>query len=125
MESVMALLMQGVISLCPWGISPSYFASFAHHFASFPPSNLLYFPKKLLYLTNKLLQFPNRLLHFPKKILTSPSLFSGVKCGMYKFSQKCTKRPKNCTKFGCALIVLSATKVCVFCNFWDTIACIL
>ena len=44
------------------------------------------------------------------------------KKGMYKFSQKCTKRPKNCTKFGCALIVLSATKVCVFCNFWDTIA---
>ena len=45
-----------------------------------------------------------------------------IKKGMCKFSQKCTKRPKNCTKFGCALIVLSATKVCVFCNFWDTIA---
>ena len=26
----------GVISLCLWGISPSDFASFAHHFASFP-----------------------------------------------------------------------------------------
>ena len=47
------------------------------------------------------------------------------KKGMYKFSQKCTKRPKNCTKFGYALIVLSATKVCIFCNFWDTIAHIL
>ena len=44
---------------------------------------------------------------------------------MYKFSQKCTKRPKNCTKFGYALIVLSATKVCIFCNFWHTIAHIL
>ena len=48
-----------------------------------------------------------------------------IKKGMYKFSQKCTKRPKNCTKFGYALIVLSATKVCIFCNFWDTIAHIL
>ena len=27
---------KGVISLCLWGISPSDFASFAHHFASFP-----------------------------------------------------------------------------------------
>ena len=47
------------------------------------------------------------------------------KKGMYKFSQKCTKRPKNCTKFGYALIVISATKVCIFFNFWDTIAHIL
>ena len=34
--SMTPMLLVGVISLCLWGISPSDFASFAHHFASFP-----------------------------------------------------------------------------------------
>ena len=35
------------------------------------------------------------------------------------------KRPQKCTKFGCVLFVIFATKVCVFCIFCDTIARIL
>ena len=35
------------------------------------------------------------------------------------------KRPQKCTKFGCALFVIFATKLCIFCIFCDTIARIL
>ena len=43
-------------------------------------------------------------------------LFRDKKWNVQIFSEM-YKRPKKCTKFGCALIVIFATKVCVFCNF--------
>ena len=43
--SMTPMLLVGVISLCLWGISPSDFASFAHHFASFPHQICFISPK--------------------------------------------------------------------------------
>ena len=67
--------LEGHISLCIWGISPTIFVSLPQQNCFISPTICFVSPTKLLHFPNNLSHFPNNLCHFPNTFSHFPNNF--------------------------------------------------